>query len=290
MKGKSFLVAWLVLGVPAIALSQMTIVFVDGTKMEIQSYEVKGGIVLLKTKEGKLQSVPASYVNLPATEQSNRGGKPATPAAPAPRPAPRPSTPKPPEPEIPTESIEPEPPLPPPAPAPPPPPPATPRPADLAPSPPPVWSNDELQVSLVVPSSSWKLEDLPPSYDVAVGLENESAEARATLALIRGKLRNQKEFGAVVKNVETSISQTPGYRSVVNTGLVLEPYTAHEFRFLKTSGAGTIYNRLVVVYSRDLAYVLSLTCPEARQDENEADFEALVRGLVIKKSRKDLTL
>jgi hypothetical protein len=235
--------------------------------------------------------VPASYVNLAETEQLNRGGKSVAPAPPASRPAPRPSTSKPPEPEIPTESIEEELPVPPPAPTPPAPPPAPPpRPADLAPSPPPVWSNDELQVSLVVPSGAWKLEDLPPSYDVAVGLENESAGARATLALIRGKLRNQKEFGAVVRNVESSISQAPGYRSVVNTGLVLDPYTAHEFRFLKSSGTGMVYNRLVVVYSRDLAYVLSLTCPEARQDENEADFEALVRGLVIKKSRKDLTL
>jgi hypothetical protein len=50
-----------------------------------------------------------------------------------------------------------------------------------------------------------------------------------------------------------------------------------------------VYNRLVVVYSRDLAYVLSLTCPESRVAENENDFEAMIRGLVIKKSRSDLT-
>jgi hypothetical protein len=58
---------------------------------------------------------------------------------------------------------------------------------------------------------------------------------------------------------------------------------------VKSVGFVPVYNRLVVVYSRDLAYVLSLACPESREADNATDFEALVRGLVIKKSRKDLT-
>jgi hypothetical protein len=85
------------------------------------------------------------------------------------------------------------------------------------------------------------------------------------------------------------ISQAPGFRQIAYGPLVLEPYTAHEFRFVKDAGSLPVFNRLVVVYSRDLAYVLSLSCPETRADENAADFEALVRGLVVKKSRKDLT-
>jgi hypothetical protein len=89
--------------------------------------------------------------------------------------------------------------------------------------------------------------------------------------------------------VEGSISQAPGFRQIANGALTLEPYTAHEFRFVKAAGFVPVFNRLVIVYSRDLAYVLSLTCPESRIQENEADFEALVRGLVLKKSRKDLS-
>jgi hypothetical protein len=57
---------------------------------------------------------------------------------------------------------------------------------------------------------------------------------------------------------------------------------------VKDGGPVPIFNRIVVVYSRDLAYVLSLTCPESRLPDNEADFEALVRGLVVMKPKKDL--
>lgn len=273
---------------------EQTIVFVNGARMTIQSYEVKGAIVELTTLDGKLQSVPRSYVNLVATEQANRGGG-STEAAPAPPPPPRPQAPSPPpappapEPEaMPTETITPEPPIAQPSPTPPEPamsPPA----ADLSASPPPVWSNDELRVSLVVPSPSWTIEDMPPSFDVAVGLENESTEARATLALIRRKLRGSGDFRDVVQNVETSISAAPGYQPISAGDVTLDPYRAYEFRFTKKVGFVTVYNRLVIVYSRDLAYVLSLTCPESRLAENEADFDALVRGLVIKKSRNDLT-
>jgi hypothetical protein len=144
-------------------------------------------------------------------------------------------------------------------------------------------------VSLVVPSSAWVIEEMPPSFDVAASLANASTEAKATLALIRQQLRGSGDFREVVRDVERSISQAPGYRQIANAALSLEPYTAHEFRFVKDAGFVPVFNRLVVVYSRDLAYVLSLTCPESRTQENEADFEALVRGLVVKKSRKDLT-
>jgi hypothetical protein len=144
-------------------------------------------------------------------------------------------------------------------------------------------------VSLVVPSAAWVIEEMPPSFDVAASLANASTEAKATLALIRQELRGSGDFRDVVRDVERSISQAPGYREMANAALTLEPYTAHEFRFVKAAGFVPVFNRLVIVYSRDLAYVLSLTCPESRTQENEGDFEALVRGLVVKKSRKDLT-
>jgi hypothetical protein len=271
------------------ASAQTVVVFVDGTRMEVQSYEVKESLVLLKTQEGKLMSVPRSYVNLVATEQVNRGASPsaACAAPPAPPPKPKPSDPR----ALRSETVEPEPPVRPPEPPPLPPPPApAARPApNVPPSPPPVWSNEELHVSLVVPSASWVIEQMPPSFDVAASLSNASTEAKATLALIRQKIRSQGDFKSVIRDVERTISPAPGFRQIANGPLTLEPYTAHEFRFVKDAGFVPVFNRLVVVYSRDLAYVLSLTCPEKRLQENEADFEALVRGLVLKKSRKDLT-
>lgn len=295
----------MVLASQAFAVEQ-TIVFVDGSRMTIQSYEVKGGTVQFTTMEGRLQSVPRSYVNLVETEKANgekTSGAPATaepaPAAPARAPSPPPPpppapvreapAPAPAPPPMPTETIAPEPPMAQPDPTPAPAPAVAPPRTDLATSPPPVWTNDELHVSLVVPSSQWRVEDMPPSFDVAVALDKESAEARATLALIRQKLRGRGDFRNVVEDIETSISSAPGFRLITNADIGLEPYQAHEFRFTKNAGFVSVYNRLVVVYSRDLAYVLSLTCPEARLAENESDFEALARGLVIKKPRNDLS-
>ena len=284
------------------AAVEQTIVFVNGTRMAVQSYEVKSGTVQFTTLEGRLQSVPRSYVNLVATEQANGGGgsdEPASAPAPPPPPTPAPAPVAPaPEPEpMPTESVAPEPPIAQPAPL------REPAPAPVAASPamdsmdninrgaspPPVWSNEELHVSLVVPSASWRMEDMPPSFDVAVALDNDATEARATLALIRQELRGKKEFQRVVANIGTSIASAPGYQLLSGGAINLDPYQAHEFRFTKNVGFVSVYNRLVVVYSRDLAYVLSLTCPESRVAENENDFEALTRGLVIKKSRNDLT-
>ena len=72
------------------AAAQQTIVFVDGSRMAIQSYAIKGGTVQFTTTDGKLRSVPSSYVDLAATEEANGGGAPpqasAAPRAPAPVP------------------------------------------------------------------------------------------------------------------------------------------------------------------------------------------------------------
>jgi len=274
---------------PRLASAQTIVVFVDGNRMEVQSYEVKEGVVLLKTREGKLMSVPRSYVNLVATEQANRTdqgnqGNQRNQRARPPAPAAKPPDPR----ALRNETIEPEPQVRAPEPAPPAPAPRSLPPPNLA-SPPPVWSNEELQVSLVVPSAAWAIEPMPPSFDVAASLSNASTEAKATLALIRRKLRGEKDFRSAVQDVEGSVSQASGFRPIMNGPLTLEPYNAHELRFVKVAGLVPSYNRLVIVYSRDLAYVLSLSCPENRAQENEADFEALVRGLVVKKPRKDLT-
>ena len=286
--------------------AEQTLVLVDGTRMAIQSYEVKGGVVQFTTADGKLRSVPRSYVDLAATEQANRGAtapEPEPETKPEPAPAPEPAPPPKPEtkaepvaepepaPELPSEPVAPEPPLA--APSPPPPSESSPVKAsahmELGASPPPAWSNAELEVSLQVPSAAWEVEAMPPSFDVAVAMENDATEARATLALIRRKIRGRKDFQEVVQEIEASISSAPGYQPLSNGELRLDPYAAHEFRFTKNVGPVNVYNRLIVVYSRDLAYVLSLTCPENRRQENEADFEALARGLVIRKSRSELT-
>ena len=290
MKALLLLVAMFLVA-PGLARAQTVVVFVDGTRMEVQSYEVKEGLVLLKTKEGKLMSVPRSYVNLVGTEQANRANRgnaeASRPPARTPAPAPKPPDPR----ELRSETVEPEPPVRAPeppaarAPAPATPPPPSPN---FPASPPPVWSNEELHVSLVVPSAAWVIEEMPPSFDVAASLANASTEAKATLALIRRKLRSEKDFRDAVQDVEGSVFQAQGFRPITNGPLTLEPYNAHELRFIKMAGFVPVYNRLVMVYSRDLAYVLSLSCPESRAGENEADFEALVRGLVLKKPRKDL--
>ena len=279
MKITLLLVSLWVAGASAAAV-QKTIVFADGSRMAIQSYEIKGGSVQFTTTDGKLRSVPSSYINLAATEQANGGASPQPPAAPAPSPPPPPA----PEP-LPAETVTPTPPISISAPAP------EPEPAAAAPDfgPPPVWSNNELKVSLQIPSGEWQLDDMPPSFDVAVALERETTEARVTLALIRQKLRGERDFRELVSGIESSISEAAGYQSIANGEVELDPYAAHEFRFTKKSDSVDVYNRLVVVYSQDLAYVLSMTCPESRLSDNQADFDAFARGLVIRKTRKQLT-
>ena len=278
--------------------AQSIVVFADGARMEVQSYEIKEGVVLLKTKEGKLMSVPRTYVNLPATEQANKakGESPPPAARPAAPPARAAAGKKRDRPRdhrarasrsrsradtdascsgtAGTDA-------------------STPasrrlRPRTSRASPPPVWSNEELHVSLVVPSAAWIVEEMPASFDIAAALDEPIDRGKSHPRAHPAENARGGRFSKGGRGGRTSISQAPGFRRIANGPIVLEPYTAHEFRFVKDAGSVPVFNRLVVVYSRDLAYVLSLSCPEVRADENAADFEALVRGLVVKKSRKEI--
>ena len=257
------------------------LLFKDGSEMEVQSYQVKSGLVLITMPNGQLRSVPAAYVNLEATERANRGGTPPPPLPPPvvePSPPPVPlaeetRAPVPPIPENPVEeAVEEE---------------AAPPSAMTLP--PPVWTDEELDVSLVIPSSGWRIETQSASFDVAVRLDHAQNRARATLALVRRKIRNYDDFLEVIRDTETSVASSPSYQPVSSGHLPLQPYTAYELRFRKDSEGESYYHRMVVYYSRDLAYVLSLSCPDAQLASCEEDFEALVRGLVIKKVRKDIT-
>jgi hypothetical protein len=127
------------------------------------------------------------------------------------------------------------------------------------------------------------------SYDVAVQLVKTGGEARATLALLRRRLNNYKDFQKVVRETENEVAASPGFRSLGSDPLALGPYTAHELRFTKQVGDDATYNQIVIYYSKGLAYVLSLACPESELGANESDFDGLARGLVIKKSRDEIT-
>jgi hypothetical protein len=240
------------------------VVFVDGTRMTVQHYEVKGNVVVITTQEGKLLSVPRNYINLEATERMNRPNQisPAPSSTESPSPAPSPAPPA-------VAAA-----------------PLSPASGDMPPS---VWTNDELGVSLVVPSRAWDVQDMVASFDVAVQLEKQDGEARATLALIRRPMRDYQDFRDVVGEVEASVSATSSYRLLGSGPLDLGPYTVHDLRFVREIGGLPVYNRIVAYFSEDLAYVLSLACPEPRLDENQEDFDALVRGLVIKKAQSQLT-
>ena len=266
------------------------VIFADGSRMEVQSFEVKGGLVLIKTMDGKLQSIPQTYVNLAATERANRGEQVSTPSR-----GEQPKPPQPPQtPAAPTRDKPPEPPSPPPAqPSPKPPvPPTVESPAPPVPErqvPPPVWSDEEHKVSVVIPSTQWQVETLSASFDVAVRLDNPQTGARATLALVRGRMRNYGDFQEVVREIESSVASSAGYQSLGSRLLSLDPYTAHEIRYLKTVDGTTFFNQMVVYYSRDMAYVLSMSCGQDSLEQNETDFENLVKGVVIKKVRKDIS-
>jgi len=262
----------------AFAWSAEIVVFVDGSRLEVSGYEVKGGLVLLSTPEG-LRSVPSTYVDLEATQRANRGSAiQASPQASLARPAePPPAAKDPPEPSPPPEPAEP-----PAAKAPP-----TAR--MRADYPPPVWTNDTFDVSLVVPTVAWQMQSISASYDVAVRLDQPQTGAMATLGLIRQRMRSYKDFQEVVRDVDRSIAAAPGYQSLSSTPLPLDPYTAHELLYLKDIEGENYFNRMVIYYSRDLAFVLSLSCPEVSQEQCRGDFDALVKGLVIKKVRKEIT-
>ena len=51
--------------------SAEVVAFADGTRLPVESYELMGNLVLIRTLDGKLQSVPRSYVDLEATERMN---------------------------------------------------------------------------------------------------------------------------------------------------------------------------------------------------------------------------
>src|SRR3990172_3510348 len=56
--------------------SAEVVTFADGTRLSVQSYELKGNLVVMRTLNGKLQSVPRSYVDLGATARINGSPKP----------------------------------------------------------------------------------------------------------------------------------------------------------------------------------------------------------------------
>ena len=68
-------VAVLVLFLPWNATAAEIVAFADGTRLTVQSYELKDGLVVMTTLNGKLQSVPRSYVDLEITERLNSSGQ-----------------------------------------------------------------------------------------------------------------------------------------------------------------------------------------------------------------------
>ena len=48
-------------------LSTTMVYFVDGTRMEVRAFEIQGEIIVLMTLDGKLESVPRSFVDLEVT-------------------------------------------------------------------------------------------------------------------------------------------------------------------------------------------------------------------------------
>jgi hypothetical protein len=244
------------------------VVFADGTQMEVSHYVIKGAMVLLTTPDGKLLSVPLAYVDMEATARENRGAEaPSTPAREAQPEASRQPASR--QPSPPVEN----------------PPAALSEPA-LSPL---VWTDEELGVSLVAPSGDWQMPPMTASADVAVQLTNPRTEARATLALIRQRMRNYNDFQKAAREIEDSLVAASSYQILGAGPLSVEPYTAYELRFSKDVQGVSFFYRVVVFYSRDLAYALSMSCPEEKLEENETEFEGLIQGLVIKKTRKDIT-
>ncbi len=266
------------------------VIFTDGTRMQVQKYEIEKKVVVITTMDGKLRSIPSNYINLDATQRLNpprqsQQAEQAEQAEQAQQTPPQPTRPPtPPDTQTPVEPVRPEPgPNSPSAPG------RTIPKISASDIPPPVWTNDELGVSLVVPSTDWQVQDMVASFDVAVQLEKRAGDARATLALIRRTMRSYKDFHKVIGEVESSVAAAPGFRFLGSGPLDLGPYTAYELSFIKQVAELPVYNRIIAYYSKDLAYLLSLACPESRLAENQDDFDALARGLVIKKARGELT-
>ena len=49
------------------------VVLTNGERLDVESYEVKGQMVVVETWDGRLRSLPQAYVDLAATEEANRG-------------------------------------------------------------------------------------------------------------------------------------------------------------------------------------------------------------------------
>jgi hypothetical protein len=113
-------------------------------------------------------------------------------------------------------------------------------------APPPVWTDAELKVSVVVPSASWQVETQSSSFDVAVRLDNAQSGARATLAMVRERMRDYGDFKDVFTDIENSVSASATYQPLRSTPLVLGAYTAYEIRYLRDVDGTTYFNRMVV--------------------------------------------
>ena len=254
--------ALLFLTTSVLVTADETVVFVDGTRMPILSYEVDGAVVRLVTTDGELQSVPRSYVDLDATAEVNaqkRRSRPRTGLA--------------------TETVTVERPI------------AQPKSesvvwvAERSPAePPPPWTSDALQVSLQIPSSEWTFVNDDGS---AVSLSNPLSDATATLTALDRPLHKRSQFEELVEEIVSIVEAKP-HRPLSGSHLALDPYSAYEIRFATDDGEEEIYHRWVVVYSKDRAYWLRLACRMSLLASSSADFDAFVLGLVIRKPREEI--
>ena len=120
-------------------------------------------------------------------------------------------------------------------------------------------------------------------------MENPRGQARATLTTITRSMRDYEAFEKLAAELYSSVAYLPGFQSLSEGRLSIGSYTVHEFRFLKNGEGTDVYNRMVIFYSKDLAYVLDMMCPSNLRSENEPDFDAFVQGVEIMKSRRDLS-
>jgi hypothetical protein len=61
----------------AVAFADEVLVFVDGSQMKVESYEIRGHTVVFTTLEGKLRSVPLSYVDVATMKGASKAAVPA---------------------------------------------------------------------------------------------------------------------------------------------------------------------------------------------------------------------
>ena len=63
----------LLLSCAGAALPSEIVVLTDGNRMEVDTYEVRGNVIVITTLEGRLRSLPVTYVDLEATARANAG-------------------------------------------------------------------------------------------------------------------------------------------------------------------------------------------------------------------------